>query len=436
MTASSSGRRLLALDLGTTSLAGRLVDSAGNALAEQSLANPQRPFGADILARLQAAEAGHAVELQGLLLNGIRTLVSDLCDQAGISPQRITAAAAAGNPGISCLLRGLPVAGLLAPPHKPPDQQLAWLDPDRFATGLAVPLQLLPLVSGFVGGDLLAVILAVESRAEESQRINASTNQRFNESTLIIDVGTNGELALWNGECWRVTSVAAGPAFEGGNIGAGMLLADGAITAVELREDRLRLEVRGGGPPRGLCGSGLAALIAAAIDGGLIDPGGRIVEPHEVDSNLANCLTRREEERAIRFYRDARTELVLTQTDLRNFQLAKGAVHAGAEVLLKRAGLTAADLGQVVLTGALGVSLAPPVLKRIALLPKPMLDKISFLADGVLTGLESYLSRSDGPAILELLRMKMRPLPLSGTPAFEKHFLASLEFESRPASLW
>lgn len=428
MTASSSGRRLLALDLGTTTLAGRLTDSSGKRLAQGSLANPQRSYGADILSRLEQARSARAAELQSLLFDGIRTLVSELCSQAGISPQQITAAAAAGNPGITCLLRGLPVNSLLAPPHKPPDKALASLDPGRCGTGLNVPLQIFPLVSGFVGGDLVAVVHAFEARAEESQRINASAHQRINDSTLIIDVGTNGELALWDGKRWWVTSVAAGPAFEGGNIGAGMILADGAVTDVELQGDRLRLQVRSGGTPRGLCGSGLAALIAAAREGGLIDDGGRIVEPQEVESNLANCLTRRGGERAIRFYRDAHIELVLTQTDLRNFQLAKGALYAGAEVLLERAGLTAATLGQVVLTGALGSSLAPAVLKRIALLPEAMLDKIFFLADGVLAGLESYLHKPDGAASLERLVEKMRPFPLSGTPAFEKHFLAAMEF--------
>ncbi len=421
-------RAELALDLGTTTLAGRLLGPAGEILAEAQLANPQRALAADILLRLQLAHGGDSKRLQALLIDGLRRLIKQLCQAAGCPSEEVIASAAAGNPGMSCLLQALPVSALLFPPHKPPYKELVHISVDEMDLGLSVPLQIFPPVSGFVGGDLLAALMAVEY----SPSFNDSTIQRFNNSTdfpgtLVIDIGTNAELALWDGCRWWVTSAAAGPAFEGGNIGAGMILTAGAITDVRLVGDHLRLIVAGGGQPRGLCGSGLAALVAAARQGGLIDGAGRILSPDEVETNLSRYLVKQGDSWAICFHRSAAGELLLTQTDLRNLQLAKGAVRAGVEVLLERSGIYAENVPLVLVTGALGTALPIEVLKRVALLPEPMLDKTSFVANGVLAGLQTYLTGTGSQQRLAALMTRIQPLPLSGTPAFEKHFLAGLE---------
>jgi uncharacterized 2Fe-2S/4Fe-4S cluster protein (DUF4445 family) len=269
------------------------------------------------------------------------------------------------------------------------------------------------LISGFVGGDLIACLLALKDVPP---------------GTLLVDIGTNAELALWDGSCWWVTSAAAGPAFEGGNIGTGMVMADGAVTDVQLDGDHLQLTVSGGGPPCGLCGSGLAALVAVARQGGLVDATGRILSADEVETNLGRYLVERGGSWAIRFHRSATGELLLTQEDLRNFQLAKGAVQSGVRVLLERGGFTPESSSQVLVTGALGTALPVEILKRVALLPEPMLDKTSFIANGVLAGLQAYLTAADGQRLLAELTSKIQPFPLSGTPAFERLFLAALEF--------
>ncbi|MGK2907717.1 MAG: ASKHA domain-containing protein [Desulfuromonadales bacterium] len=414
-------RAELALDLGTTTLAGRLLSPAGEILAEAQLANPQRELAADVLLRLQLAHVGDGGRLQALLIDGLRRLIRQLCLAAGCQPGDVIASAAAGNTGVSCLLQALPVSALLFPPHKPPYKELVHITADEIDLGLSVPLQLFPPVSGFVGGDLVAALLSVES----FHQFNDATVVA---GTLLIDIGTNAELALWDGYRWWVTSAAAGPAFEGGNIGAGMILTAGAITDVRSAGDRLQLTVAGGGQPRGLCGSGLAALVAAARQGGLIDGAGRILSPDEVETNLSRYLVKQGDSWAICFHRSAAGELLLTQTDLRNLQLAKGAVRAGVEVLLERGGIYAENIPLVLVTGALGTALPVEVLKRVALLPEPMLDKTSFVANGVLAGLQTYLTGTDSQQRLAALMTRIQPFPLSGTPAFEKHFLASLEF--------
>ena len=410
----SRGTLRLALDLGTTTLAGRLLHSDGASVAEARVTNPQRAVAADVIRRLEAARQGKGERLQQLLVAGIETLLSELLRQAGASRQQVGAAAVAGNPAMSYLLRGLPVEAILFPPHRPAEHEGLFLAPIDLGIDLPCPLYLFPLVSGYVGGDLVAFLFACPD---------------LEPGTFFLDVGTNGEMALYDGRRWWVTSVAAGPAFEGEGISCGMAVGPGAVSGVRLEGDRLRLTVVGGGAPRGVCGSGLVEAVAAALDGGLIDARGRIVEPLEVPSNLAVCIAEPAGGRALRLYRDATVDLQLTQADVRSFQLAKGALKAGAECLLARAGLAAAELRAAVVTGAFGFSLSPAALKRVALLPATMVDKVRFFPGGALAGVGRFLELADGPQRLRELAAVLRPYPLSGTPHFERNFIHALDFE-------
>jgi len=267
---------LLALDLGTTTLAGRLLGLDGRVLAEGRLLNPQVAMGGDIMRRLELALAGEDVRLQALLCDGLRELVGVLLHQAGLYLSDIKAAAAAGNPGMVYLLRRLPVKSILFPPHRPTWRDAVYLTAEEVDLGLGTPLYLFPLVSGYVGGDLVAFLF---SRGE------------IPENSFFLDAGTNGEMALYAKGRWRVTSVAAGPAFEGGDISCGMVAAVGAISNVSLVEDALRLTVIGGGRPRGICGSGLAAALAAALEGGLVDTHGTVCFVFECSSGWAGLNT-------------------------------------------------------------------------------------------------------------------------------------------------
>lgn len=403
----------LALDLGTTTLAGRLIDGQGSTLAEAKIPNPQRVLGSDVIRRLEAALGGAGAQLQALLATGINDLCAELLRQAGAKRGAITAAAAAANPAICHLLRQLPVERILFPPHRPKELAGVELDPKSLGLELPVALYLFPLVSCYVGGDLVAFLYGLGAVAP---------------GTFCLDVGTNGEMALFTGQDWWVTSVAAGPAFEAGEIACGMALQPGAIERVQLLGDRLQLQVHGGGPPRGLCGSGLASAVAAALEGGLIDRHGTIAEPLTVPSNLAGCIVETTQGRSLRLYRDAEVDLQLTQEDIRQFQLAKGAVKAGAEALLQRAGLAAEQVGRVLLTGAFGFSLPDRVVKKVVMLPEAMVNKVEFIAAGALQGVARLLTAVDGATEVADLAVTLRPLPLSGTPTFETAFLQSLDF--------
>ncbi|MEZ4600124.1 MAG: ASKHA domain-containing protein [Syntrophotaleaceae bacterium] len=404
---------LLAFDLGTTTLAGRLIDRQGEVLAEARRLNPQAEFGADIITRLEKALKGNAIRLQELLVGGLNDLLDELLTATGYGRSAIVAAAAAGNSGISHLLRQLPVESILFPPHRPAHRQGLLLEPKVLGLELSSPLYLFPLVSGYVGGDLVAFLF---SRNEQDGRV------------LYLDVGTNGEMALLANNRWLVTSVAGGPAFEGGGIACGMIAQRGAVTGVALNGDSLRLTVLGGGPPQGLCGSGLAEAVAAALEGGLIDRHGTIADPLQVSTNLSRHIVEGRQGRVLRLYRDAAVDLHLTQQDIRSFQLAKGAVRAGIECLLARSGLAAAAVDQVIMTGAFGFSLAPEVLKRVAILPENMVDKVLFVEAGVLAGCSRFLLDPVGEERVRALADSLRPYPLSGTPGFEQAFLHALDF--------
>ncbi|ALC17692.1 hypothetical protein DSOUD_2964 [Desulfuromonas soudanensis] len=407
------GTAFLAVDLGTTTLAGRLLGADGAVLAEARHLNPQALFGADIIRRLEAARGGEGGRLQGLLVEGIASLVAELLTQASLPRRAIAAAAAAGNPGISYLLRNLPVDAILFPPHRPAEHQGVDLAPETLGLDLPVPLYLFPLVSGYVGGDLVAFVYSRPS---------------VEAGTFFLDIGTNGEMALFDGTRWWVTSVAAGPAFEGGGISCGIPLAPGAVTDVAVEDDKLKLTVQGGASPRGLCGSGLAAAVAAALDGGLIDSRGTIASAGEIATNLARHIVESPAGRGLRLHRDAAGELLLTQEDIRNFQLAKGAILAGVECLLQRAGLRAEEVRLSLVTGAFGFSLAPAVLKRVAILPKNMVDKVVFVPGGALLGVGRFLLDPEGRTTLAELAARLKPYPLSGTPAFEQAFLRAIDF--------
>ncbi|MBE9486189.1 MAG: DUF4445 domain-containing protein [Chloroflexi bacterium] len=402
----------LGLDLGTTSLVGCLWSAVGETVAAASCDNPQQVFGADVIQRMEVARKGKGKDLQRQLVAGINALVAQLLTEADCSLTQIRSASAAANPAISHLLADQPIDSILFPPHRPEFAAGDFLASAPLGLNLPVPLYLLPLISGYVGGDLLAVLLG--SPPDERP-------------TLYVDLGTNAELALWTGQDWLVTSVAAGPAFEAGSLACGMRYDHGAVTEVALVKDRFALTVAGGGPPKGICGSGLFALLSTARQAGLLAADGRIRAADEIDSNLARFLIADRQAWALQVYRDARTVLRVSQADVRAFQLAKGAVLAGVNCLLQRTGLQAEQLASVRIAGALGGALPVAALKGVAILPEIVLEKCRFLPGAVLAGL-LHLQQEKGLVQARKLASSLKAYPLSGTPVFEKAFLASLDF--------
>jgi len=397
------------LDLGTTSLVALRVCPADGSRRILEIANTQFTFGYDVISRMERAMAGEGALLQEVLVEGVEKLLKGAgCCQYFPSNVQVVVAA---NPAISYLLTGKPVEDILFPPHRPSENFGSFIPQEE--TGLSFPIFLFPMVSGYVGGDLVACLYALDNSPP---------------GTLLIDLGTNAEIALKTETGWLATSVAAGPAFEGGDIRCGMRATEGAIADVQLEGERFSLKVVGGGTPRGVCGSGLMSAIAAALDAKLLSADGTLLQTDEIDTNLSRYVVEGDSGRELLLYRDARRSVVLTQHDIRQFQLAKGAVHAGVRCLLERAGITEEQVSEIILTGAFGHGIPHSALKRVALLTRKMVDKVRFTPAGVLDGLQRFLLQNDGPAKLGAFVKTIKAYPLSGTPAFERAFINALNF--------
>jgi uncharacterized 2Fe-2S/4Fe-4S cluster protein (DUF4445 family) len=412
---SSSRSLTVAFDLGTTTIAASLLDPAtGERLAVTGARNPQREWGADVLARLGAAADPETLNaMKACLAAEMERMTEALLAQAGAAPAELSAIALAGNPAMEHIALGLPVASLAYPPFRPLFSAGKSVTTRDLGWSRELPAYLFPLPGGFVGGDLLAFLFGCRSAKP---------------GTLYLDIGTNAEIALFDGKGFLATSAAAGPAFEGGNLRCGMAALPGAIESVRIDGDRVVLGTIAGAPARGICGSGVLEAVAALLESGVIDRTGRLCSPGEITSNLANRLQEMNGVPAFILHRDAKGCVYLDQDDIRALQLAKGALRSGMEIVLAKAGLSFETLSEVVLTGSFGAVLSPAVLKNVGIFSENMVRITGFVREGALAGVERMLVEQDGRAQLESLAKQLRVIPLSGTPLFERLFLANLDF--------
>lgn len=432
----SSERLAIAFDVGTTTIAASLLRmGGGERLAVAGVLNPQREFGADVVSRLAAASTSDDARkrLVRLINVELERLARELLATAGAAERDLDVLAIAGNPAMEHLILGLPVASLAFPPYRPLFTEGKVVNTAELGWETAVDVRFFPLPGGFVGGDLVAFLYGVGVTSPQSPVSSPGSQVPDPRSPvpgprLFLDLGTNGEMALTTGKGIFATSAAAGPAFEGGNLECGMAALPGAISGVTFHDDAMEISVIGGGAPSGICGSGVIEVIAGLLQKEVLDPTGRLRSPGEIPSNLANRLFSRNGETAFVLYRDARTEICLTQQDIRQVQLAKAAIRAGIEVLLERAGLQSDAVQEVILTGSFGSSLDPGGLKMVGIFPGKMVKLCSFVRDGALAGVERALRTPCGFEAVSNLASAIRVIPLSGTPTFEKHFLEQMNF--------
>ncbi|MFN2289899.1 MAG: ASKHA domain-containing protein, partial [Anaerolineae bacterium] len=307
----------LAVDLGTTKVAGYLLDlESGQTLVSRGIMNPQIAFGEDIIARLSYASeaAAQACKMQGLVTEALSQLAAELCGEVGATPAQIVDAVVVGNTAMHHLLLRLSVEQLARAPYVPAVQ--AAIDVKARELGLGVApgsyVHLLPNIAGYVGADHVAMILA--TNVAQSDGV-----------VLALDIGTNTEVVLSNRGRLTSLSCASGPAFEGAHIKHGMRAARGAIEHVRLVDGQLEYQTIDGAPPVGLCGSGILDALAQLYEAGIVDMRGRMQEHPRVRVDgrkrefvLANT--------------DGRGEVTFTQKDVRELQLAKGAMRTGIQV--------------------------------------------------------------------------------------------------------
>lgn len=379
----------IAVDIGTTTVVAQLLDlGTARVLGVRTGLNPQTKYGADIMTRVEFALHGGAATLRDEIRAEVGTLIRKL---APGEPLRDVALV--GNTVMHNLFCGVDVAPLAHVPFEPERDGLEEFSANEL--GWAAPgnpaVRFLPCLGGFVGSDVLAGVVA--TRMHESERL-----------TMLIDLGTNGEIVAGNRERLICASTAAGPAFEGGRISMGMRAATGAISEVSVEDGRMRCRVIGHGAPRGICGSGLVDAVAAGLDLGQVLPRGR----------LAGGAKRLPVSGGV----------WLAQSDIRELQLAKAATAAGIEIVLARWGASAADLDRVYLAGAFGNYLNRASARRIGLLGFPV-EMVEPAGNTALLGAKLALF---GDAGFADLRARIEHVPLGSDPEFQDRYVDSMVF--------
>lgn len=391
----------MAFDVGTTTIAGYLMDgSDGRELAAVSAPNPQREFGADVITRIQYALGGEAGKLRQAVLDALASLVCQATDRAGISPEEISRAALVGNTCMHHLLLGIDTEPLSRPPYSAAVTQALTLPArDFLPAGKDALLYVLPNIAGFVGADTVGCLLA--SGIDEA-----------NGWTLLVDIGTNGEMVLGRGERRIACSTAAGPAFEGAKIECGMSGAEGAIDHVWADEDKIYCSVIGGGHAVGICGSGLLDAAAVLLEKGVIAPNGRMAEKRV-------------------YLKDG---VFLSQKDVRQIQLAKAAIRAGIELMARTMGIACDEIDRLLLAGAFGNYMSPKSACAIGLLPPVLLNRIQPVGNAAGAGAKAAAISTAAFEKAQELACSTGFLELAALPEFQDTYLKMLDF--REAKLW
>lgn len=396
---------LLAVDIGTTTVAAFLLDGeTGEQLATASLLNPQSSYGADVISRIQAAMDGSLENLQKLICDGVNALVETLCEKAGRSPADIGVVSLVGNPAMQQLFLGMDPKNLAAVPFDPVLTSAStraandYLPLCENATLLVVPD-----IAGYVGADTVGAVLATKLDSAE-------------DNVLLVDIGTNGEIVLRANGRMAACSTAAGPALEGAKITFGMRGAPGAIDKVWLEDGELRSHVIGDTEATGICGSGLIDAVASFLDLGLINKRGRIQSTEETNGQRVLYLA---------------DNIYLTQNDIHEVMLAKGAIAAGVELLAKTLGIEVSDIDRVLLAGAFGSFLNADNASRIGLLPAGLEGKATAVGNAAGVGAcRMALSRSEFERTDELLT-KIEFIELANLPEFMSCFARHMGFKER-----
>lgn len=418
----------VALDVGTSTLVAYLVNlRSGRVEAAAGTANPQAIHGADVISRISyACTAGGLETLRQEVVSSANRLIDELADAARIRPKQIYALSAVGNTCMNHLFLGIPPDRLARSPYLPVVRRCSILSPGEVGINMNENGRawFLPNVAGFVGSDTVGVALACGI-------------DRRSCATLAVDIGTNGEILLADKRRMLACSTAAGPAFEGVNISAGMIATEGAIDHAWIAErgdgPDIEVSVIGGGQPKGICGSGLVSLTAALRQAGVLDASGSFVSrdriprgplrqrvidgPSGPEFALAPCGP----ERGAR-----RPAMTLTQRDVRELQLAKGAIRAGVEVLLGELGLKADDLDMVILAGAFGTYVDREAAMRIGLLPP--LEHARVVSAGNAAGMGAVLALTSRSAYRDALRLadEIEHVDLASRGEFQAIFADSM----------
>ncbi|MFA5065162.1 MAG: ASKHA domain-containing protein [Dehalococcoidia bacterium] len=405
----------VAVDLGTTKIAGYLIDlTDGCILSSCAVANPQAIYGDDVISRITYAMSSNdgGRKLQKKAIAAIDDLIGELCRSADCAPGLIIKVSICGNTAMHHLLLGLPVDQLARAPYLPWTKDPVDISANELGLKSAsdAGVYLLPNIGGYVGGDHVAVLAATDAGNLKS-------------ATLIVDIGTNTEISLAGDDDITSVSCASGPAFEGGHIKHGMKASAGAIDKIVIKDGRVGYRTIGGHRPAGICGSGILDVVAQMSGAGIIDSGGRMHRDHplvRVNGGQPEILIAGRDRSA------SDEDIVITQGDIRELQLAKAAIRTGINVLLRSADMVARDVRRVIIAGTFGNYIDIKSAIRVGMLPDLPLRRFSQVGNAAGAGACMVLVSTAARKKAEAMASRVKYLELADRPDFMELFVRAL----------
>lgn len=391
----------LAIDIGTTTIAVSILDmNRGLDLYSAAGENRQRLRGEDVLARIQYAEEGGTEELRDLAVASINDMI-DICLDRRCSPNSVNAVYVAGNTTMIHLFLGIDPSPIRVEPYEPVIKEAEITGREsRLLVNPEARVICLPSVSAYVGGDITSGIVG-------------SGMDKQDEVSMLIDVGTNGEVALGNKDMMVVCSSSAGPAFEGGQIGSGMLARRGAIDSVSIEDGEIRYTVIGSTNPKGICGSGIIDLVAELFRNGWIDKKGSFTSKTQteiIDGTVAFRIV---------------DDIVITQDDINTIMLTKAAIYSSAESLVRNLGTEMDSLDRIYIAGGFGNFINLESAITIGLFPDVPREKYAYLGNASLAGAKYALLSATFRARIAKVFKRMTYLDLGSNPIFFEEYMGA-----------
>ena len=394
------------MDIGTTTIAMQLLKgTTGKAVHTVTTINHQRAYGADVISRMQASMGGKKEALRQSIQTDLTEGIKRLLEESGVEAGKVRRVAIGGNTTMGHLLMGYDCDTLGVYPFTPVNidfiegsfQEILGSDL------LDATTVLLPGISTYVGGDIVSGLLSLGFDSRE-------------QVCLLVDLGTNGEMALGNRDKIMVTSTAAGPAFEGGNISCGMGSVAGAICSVKIEDGTVSVKTIRDQAPVGLCGTGVVETVAELVKEEIVEDSGLLDEEYFEDGFP---LAKDPEGK----------EIVFTQQDVREIQLAKAAVRGGVETLLVRYGISYDDVHKVYLAGGFGYKLDTEKAIAIGMFPEEFQGKIEAIGNSSLAGAVEYLTEQDSRERIGKILSVSTEINLSADKDFNEFYMDSMFFE-------
>lgn len=413
----------IAVDIGTTTIVLYLFDlNKGKEIDNFSIYNPQKKFGADVISRINYSQKNEKGKenLQAELIKGLNKGIENLADKNHFNKKDIFSMSIAGNTIMLHTLLRVSAKTIAKAPYIPIFSDRMDLSPADLGINININgvIRLIPCVSGYVGADIVADLLTI------NEYLSDNTN-------LMIDIGTNGEIVLNKNEKIFTCSTAAGPAFEGANISFGMAGIPGAVSEFKFN-NKQDYKTIGNKKAAGICGSGLVDIIAELLREGIIDKQGGFVDEDEIDEKYRDSLSTYKDLKAFRVVEGTETkngnDIYLTQKDIRKVQLAKGAIQAGIEILKKESEVTSDDIDNVFIAGGFGNYINPHSACVLNLIPSELEEKIIQIGNAAGTGAKICLLNKNAMKITDKIIKNVSYIELSKRQDFTEKYMDSMPF--------